>query len=394
MVMFSAGVHMAVVGAAGTLAMTSSVAMSVIAARRNDGRAVWIGMAFSVIAAVLVIHGLATPGIILPANGLVQVAGVLNLPVCGVILAASGLPVLRRPQRARTLLGVQFAVVGAVCIAGVAAFLDAGAIPVIPQPSTVASNLIFLAGATPLVLLAWRAARTYLLTRRVSDLIVTEGVVWLIAAQYGLLTFTMADGAWWMAHLLEFTGIGMVGIPAALDLRHAVASRPLVGDLRAVDLVEHEEAFLGGRVRAILVRLGEKDRSTEGHTRRVATLAVAIGERLGLPESRLRQLALGGLLHDVGKLSVPNARPPSRLRDRTRVLRTVRGRRGLAAPVPGRGRCVRLANDDAGLRDSGCRHDLAARREVLPPPARDRRNAGRGYGGWGHMRRSDGWVRT
>ncbi len=317
MVMFSAGVHMAVVGAAGTLAMTSSVAMSVIAARRNDGRAVWIGMAFSVIAAVLVIHGLATPGIILPANGLVQVAGVLNLPVCGVILAASGLPVLRRPQRARTLLGVQFAVVGAVCIAGVAAFLDAGAIPVIPQPSTVASNLIFLAGATPLVLLAWRAARTYLLTRRVSDLIVTEGVVWLIAAQYGLLTFTMADGAWWMAHLLEFTGIGMVGIPAALDLRHAVASRPLVGDLRAVDLVEHEEAFLGGRVRAILVRLGEKDRSTEGHTRRVATLAVAIGERLGLPESRLRQLALGGLLHDVGKLSVPNAilNKPGRLTD-------------------------------------------------------------------------------
>jgi HD-GYP domain-containing protein (c-di-GMP phosphodiesterase class II) len=35
-------------------------------------------------------------------------------------------------------------------------------------------------------------------------------------------------------------------------------------------------------------------------------LAVAIGERLGLPESRLRQLALGGLLHDIGKLSVAN----------------------------------------------------------------------------------------
>ncbi|HEX4672878.1 MAG TPA: HD domain-containing protein [Solirubrobacteraceae bacterium] len=45
----------------------------------------------------------------------------------------------------------------------------------------------------------------------------------------------------------------------------------------------------------------------EGHTRRVATLAVAIGERLGLTEGQLRQLALGGLLHDVGKLSVPNA---------------------------------------------------------------------------------------
>ena len=266
MVMFSPGVHMAVVGAAGTLAMTASVAMSVIAARRNDGRAVWLGMAFSVIAMVLVIHGLATPGMILPNNGLVQVAGVLNLPVCGAILAASGLPLLRRPQRAKTLLGVQFAVVGAVSVAGAAAFLNASAIPVIPKPSTLPSTLIFLAGATPLLLLAWRAARTYLLTRRLSDLIVTEGIVWLIAAQYGLLSFTMADGAWWMAHLLEFTGIGMVGIPVALDLRHAVASRPLVGDLRAGDLVEHEEAFLGGRVRALLVRLGEKDPSTEGHT--------------------------------------------------------------------------------------------------------------------------------
>ena len=118
-------------------------------------------------------------------------------------------------------------------------------------------------------------------------------------------------------YVLEVGGIGMVAIPVALDLRHAVASRPLVGDLRAADLVEHEEAFLGGRVRALLVRLGEKDPSTAGNTRRVATLAVAIGERLDLPEGRLRQLALGGLLHDVGKLSVPNEilNKPGRLTD-------------------------------------------------------------------------------
>jgi putative nucleotidyltransferase with HDIG domain len=67
----------------------------------------------------------------------------------------------------------------------------------------------------------------------------------------------------------------------------------------------------------VLVRLGEKDPSTEGHTRRVATLAVAIGEHLGLAEGRLRQLAVGGLLHDVGKLSVPNEilNKPGRLTD-------------------------------------------------------------------------------
>jgi len=199
---------------------------------------------------------------------------------------------------------VQAVVVLLLASAGAVALVFARELPVVPTPSTPAANLIFVAGAIPLMLLAWRAARTYLLTRRHADLVVCVGVVWLIGAQYGLLDFTPMEAAWWAAHALELMGITMVGFPVALDLRHAVGSRPLVGSLRAADLVEHEEAFLGGRVRALLVRLAEKDPSTEGHTRRVATLAVALGERLGLPESRLRQLALGGLLHDIGKLSV------------------------------------------------------------------------------------------
>jgi HD-GYP domain-containing protein (c-di-GMP phosphodiesterase class II) len=54
-------------------------------------------------------------------------------------------------------------------------------------------------------------------------------------------------------------------------------------------------------------RLGAKDSSTELHTRRVAMLAVEIGEQLGLSPTRLRSLAIGGLLHDIGKLSVPES---------------------------------------------------------------------------------------
>jgi hypothetical protein len=261
------------------------------------------------------------PAVVLVATNMVMVMfiPVLHMVVVGVagLLAASGLPLLRRPRRAKLLLRIQFLVVAALAVAGAAALVYARMIPVVPNPSTMTAELIFAVGAIPLVLLAWRAGRTYLLTRRISDLVVVEGIVWLTAAQFGLLNFTMMHGAWWAAHALEVAGIGMVAIPVALDLRHAVASRPLVGDLRAADLVEHEEAFLGGRFRALLVRLGEKDPSTEGHTRRVATLAVVVGEHLGLPEGRLRQLAVGGQLHDVGKLSVPNEilNKPGRLTD-------------------------------------------------------------------------------
>ena len=45
--------------------------------------------------------------------------------------------------------------------------------------------------------------------------------------------------------------------------------------------------------------------STEEHTRRVALLAARVGEELKLPPAARRHLAMGGLLHDIGKLSVP-----------------------------------------------------------------------------------------
>ena len=65
----------------------------------------------------------------------------------------------------------------------------------------------------------------------------------------------------------------LVGVPAALDIKRAGASRPLVGDLTATELVASEEAYLGPRVRALMVRLERRDVSTEEHTRRVALLA-------------------------------------------------------------------------------------------------------------------------
>jgi hypothetical protein len=123
-------------------------------------------MAFSVIATLLIVHGLATPGVILPDNGVVQVAGALNPPICGAILAASGLRILRRPRRVKLLLAIQLCVVAALAVAGAAALVFSPDIAVVPDPSTVAAKLIVVVGAIPLGLLAWRAGRTYLLTRR------------------------------------------------------------------------------------------------------------------------------------------------------------------------------------------------------------------------------------
>jgi len=89
------------------------------------------------------------------------------------------------------------------------------------------------------------------------------------------------------------------------------------GDRQGAGLVAAEGAFLGSHIRGLLVALSEKDAYTEEHTRRVALRAVQIGDELELAPGRLRDLAVGGLLHDVGKLSVPDEilRKPGPLTD-------------------------------------------------------------------------------
>jgi len=203
------------------------------------------------------------------------------------------------------LLAVQVVALAGVLGLGIAGMAAPSLVPAVPAPGSPEAIVALGIGVFFYALLLLRALKTYLLTQRSVDLAVVVGVAWLTAALPAALLMNYTELGWWLGHGFELAGIVIVGAAVAVDLHRSVQSRPLVGDLRAAELVAEEEAFLGTRVHALMQRLAEKDESTEEHTRRVALRAVQIGEELGLPPGRLRALAMGGLLHDIGKLSVP-----------------------------------------------------------------------------------------
>jgi hypothetical protein len=301
-------VHFYAVGFTALAAAAACVALSVVGARFDDKRTVLVGGAFGVMGALLALHGLATPGFVIPQmNGVIMFTGGATLPAGAALLAVSSFGVRRLKLGVKPLLCIEAVLLAAIMVLGVSAIFSPSLVPSIPAANSPAALATLAVSLLLFLMLGARAFRTFLLTRRVADLVVAIGIVWLGTSLVAALTMTYMQLGWWLGHGLELDGILAVGIPVALDLARSVQSRPLSGDLHASDLVLAEETFLGSHVRALTLSLAQRDDYTEQHTRRVALRAVQVGELLGLSPSRLRALATGGLVHDIGKLAVPDS---------------------------------------------------------------------------------------
>jgi putative nucleotidyltransferase with HDIG domain len=293
-----------VVTAAGTAAFVA-VGLTTAGVRARDGRAILLGTAFSTTTALLAVHGFSTPGVVVGMNGVIALAGGLSIPVGAALLALTALPGLRQPRRIAPLLVLQGVLVVGIVGLGTAALAFPSVVPMVPKAGSAPAVALLVFGFACLAVLAHRAVRTHALTHRPADMLVVAGCAWLAVSLVAQLLMGPGNVAFYGGHALELGGIALIGIPTALDLARGGASRPLVGDLTATELVAAEEAYLGTRVRALLVRLADRDASTEEHTRRVALLAARVAEELKLPASLRRHLAMGGLLHDIGKLRAP-----------------------------------------------------------------------------------------
>ncbi len=70
-------------------------------------------------------------------------------------------------------------------------------------------------------------------------------------------------------------------------------------------------------LQGLVIAVDTKDRYTKRHSEDVARYATFIGERIGMPAAELRTLGVAGLLHDIGKIGVPDQilRKPGKLTD-------------------------------------------------------------------------------
>ena len=92
--------------------------------------------AFSVMAALLTLHGLSSPGVLVGFNGLVSFTGGATLPVGAAVLALTALPSVQRPQNVGRLLVLEATLLAAVVAAGATGMLKPSAVPSVPEPGS------------------------------------------------------------------------------------------------------------------------------------------------------------------------------------------------------------------------------------------------------------------
>lgn len=98
-----------------------------------------------------------------------------------------------------------------------------------------------------------------------------------------------------------------------LHLEELVAERTAELDKALEDI----EVSYRMTLKALAQALETRDFETHGHSERVVTFSLRLGYELGLDKEALRDLELGALLHDIGKIGVPDAvlRKPAKLNE-------------------------------------------------------------------------------
>ena len=105
--------------------------------------------------------------------------------------------------------------------------------------------------------------------------------------------------------LSSYLNLGVFAVAAVVAGLYAARSRGLLLEL---DRHRHllQESF-ERVVTALAAAIEAKDPTTQGHVQRVARLAVRVGRRLELDDARMELLRYAAILHDVGKIGVPES---------------------------------------------------------------------------------------
>lgn len=269
---------------------------------------VGVGLFYMSVSALPLAHGITIEGVIYGENTATMSAAFWAVPL-GVLVA---LPNLAPASIRRQYLNAywrQWLVGSLAVIFGLAtALVSLPNVFPLHSPGGSFERVVAVFAIVGTLALSWRQIRLAQIARNKGPLLISAGYAWVASSV--LLWLIGAEAysiGFWSTHLFDIAGVfaGTIGALVAYRKIGDVggALRPIV----VSDPLSALELGLEPLVHVYVADLEAKDPTTRDHVVRTAELSLRVGEELGYSGDTLRHISLVGLLHDVGKLDVPDS---------------------------------------------------------------------------------------
>lgn len=295
--------HFWIVSVTSLLAAALALIVGIAGARAQDARVVYLAAGFAGMAGLFALHGLSTPGVMIGFSAVTPMASQLAMVAfAGWMVAAAYL----KPRGSRAGLLRMLLIWSLTVITFDLVLMKwpdlAHFVPVQAEP------LQYGVAATVIALLAVAGVRFlegYRLARSAIHLVMLHVIGWVMVSQIIMVIGEVFRLSWWLYHGILLAAI----VTMLLTFSRQMQAGKLHSSLAALlddDVGRRLSYGLRPEVRALVVATEARDPYTAGHMQRVAAMAVRLGKELGLQPEELRVLAQAGVVHDVGKIEVPD----------------------------------------------------------------------------------------
>ncbi|HEV8339534.1 MAG TPA: HD-GYP domain-containing protein [bacterium] len=167
--------------------------------------------------------------------------------------------------------------------------------------------IVMLFAGTAMGAAVLRYARQYRLSQLSSHLTIVWSVALLLQSLLAFFFASVWRVSWWEYHVLALCGVGTMAYGLVIDYRRGPGIEKALAALLARGSVRTLEESYTEVLTGLTAAIEARDPYTKGHSEKVARLAASMGERMGLAPEMVRGLYQAGLMHDVGKMAIPDA---------------------------------------------------------------------------------------
>lgn len=309
----SATGHFSIVSATSLCALLMAGFMAWSARQLREPAVLFLSLGMLGLAAVFFVHALTTPGVVVPyRNPWVGVSTGFSILLAslGIVLSSVNWPagaqrwIIARQSWIAGGFGV-FLAVYALLALWTSATNTAGRFGFLVQPTldwTVWGVTITLLGiAVMRYALGYRKRPEPLLTG------ILVASIFLYQSELSLVFAPTWALSWWESHILMLSAFGAIVVGMVRQYGRSGAAAGVVEGLLLRDAISQVQRGYTDVIVALIAAVEARDPYTRGHTERVATLALRMGAELGLNREEQELVHQAALLHDIGKIGIPDA---------------------------------------------------------------------------------------